>query len=195
MLIRKLFRFENSHVVRGCSTARCKYNLHGHSYEVEVLLEANALDHGQMVYDFGLLKLFVGELIDSFDHATTLWSGDEAAFNDILRQMSRRWVELPVSPSAEQYARVIFIMVDMALRAVHKSNGESSDLAVHSVIVHETRTGYAQAFVYDIANPKMGLIDPSALRFSEDVRASWRDPILWEKLLAGTPLWLPNEIV
>jgi hypothetical protein len=31
-------------------------SLHGHSYKVELLLQANALDRGQMVYDFGLLK-------------------------------------------------------------------------------------------------------------------------------------------
>ena len=55
MLIRKLFRFENAHIVRGCSTRRYAHSIHGHSYKVELLLEAHALDHGQMVYDFGLL--------------------------------------------------------------------------------------------------------------------------------------------
>jgi hypothetical protein len=56
MLIRKLFKFENAHIVRGCSTRSCAHSIHGHSYKVELLLEALALDHGQMVYDFGLLK-------------------------------------------------------------------------------------------------------------------------------------------
>ena len=72
MLIRKLFRFENAHVVRGCSTRRCSHSIHGHSYRVELLLEAHALDHGQMIYDFGLLKGDVRDLIDAFDHAVTL---------------------------------------------------------------------------------------------------------------------------
>lgn len=44
MLIRKLFRFENAHIVRGCTSRRCARSLHGHSYRVELLLEAHALD-------------------------------------------------------------------------------------------------------------------------------------------------------
>ncbi|MDH5465499.1 MAG: 6-carboxytetrahydropterin synthase, partial [Thiovulaceae bacterium] len=56
MIIRKLFKFENAHVVRGCSSSRCRSSIHGHSYKVELLLESNFLDHGQMVYDFGLTK-------------------------------------------------------------------------------------------------------------------------------------------
>ncbi|HBO79718.1 MAG TPA: 6-carboxytetrahydropterin synthase QueD, partial [Cupriavidus sp.] len=28
MLIRKLFRFENAHIVRGCSTRRCSHSIH-----------------------------------------------------------------------------------------------------------------------------------------------------------------------
>lgn len=52
MLIRKLFKFENAHVVRNCTSDRCKRSIHGHSYKVELLLKASKLDHGQMVYDF-----------------------------------------------------------------------------------------------------------------------------------------------
>lgn len=80
MLIRKLFRFENAHIVRGCTSRRCARSLHGHSYRVELLLEAHALDHGQMVYDFGLLKGGVRELIDVFDHALSFWDGDDPEY-------------------------------------------------------------------------------------------------------------------
>lgn len=69
MLIRKLFKFENAHVVRNCTSDRCKRSIHGHSYKVELLLKASKLDHGQMVYDFGLLKGVIKDLFDSFDHA------------------------------------------------------------------------------------------------------------------------------
>jgi len=44
LIIRKLFKFENAHIVRECSTLRCSKNIHGHSYKVEVLLESNYLD-------------------------------------------------------------------------------------------------------------------------------------------------------
>ena len=56
MIIRKLFKFENVHIVRGCSTVRCRSSLHGHSYKIELLFESNFLDNAQMVYDFGLMK-------------------------------------------------------------------------------------------------------------------------------------------
>ena len=54
MIIRKLFEFENAHIVRFCSSKRCKSSIHGHSYKVEVLLESKYLDNAGMVYDFGL---------------------------------------------------------------------------------------------------------------------------------------------
>ena len=73
MRIRKLFKFENAHIVRNCSSDRCKYSIHGHSYQIELILEAHRLDHGQMVYDFGLLKSSIKDIIDSFDHAICFW--------------------------------------------------------------------------------------------------------------------------
>ena len=100
MLIRKLFKFENAHIVRDCTTQRCSENIHGHSYKIEVLLESNYLDDGQMVYDFGLTKRYIKELIDSFDHAITLWSKDDTSYVEAMKTYSNRWVELPVSPSA-----------------------------------------------------------------------------------------------
>ena len=39
MLIRKLYGFENAHIVRNCSSDRCRRSIHGHSYKVEVILE------------------------------------------------------------------------------------------------------------------------------------------------------------
>lgn len=92
MLIRKLFKFENAHIVRGCSTRRCSHSIHGHSYTVELLLRADALDHGQMVYDFGLLKGDVRELIDAFDHAVAIWSQDDPDYIASIRRHSERWV-------------------------------------------------------------------------------------------------------
>ncbi|MCA8090837.1 6-carboxytetrahydropterin synthase [Burkholderia anthina] len=181
MLIRKLFRFENAHIVRGCSTRRCSHSIHGHSYKVELLLEAHALDNGQMVYDFGLLKGDVRDLIDAFDHAVTLWSGDDRDYVDSMCRHSERWVLLPVSPSAEQFSRVLFRLVDAVLSRTVMSNGEA-DVHLHSVIVHETETGYAQCFRDDAFNPRMGRIDLDAIVFSPAIAAQWRDPGLFDRL-------------
>ncbi|KMZ13421.1 6-carboxytetrahydropterin synthase Queuosine biosynthesis QueD, PTPS-I [Candidatus Burkholderia humilis] len=115
MLIRKLYRFEAAHIVRGCSTRRCSHSIHGYLYRVEVVLAAQALDHGQMVYDFSLLKTDIRELIDGFDHALVMWSEDATDYREAMQQHSERWVLIPVSPSAEQFARLLFRLVDTAL--------------------------------------------------------------------------------
>ncbi|MFN3587440.1 MAG: 6-pyruvoyl trahydropterin synthase family protein [Moraxellaceae bacterium] len=184
MLIRKLYGFENAHIVRNCTSDRCRRSLHGHSYKVEVILEAHALDHGQMVYDFGLMKGHIRTLIDSFDHAVCFWDRDDPAYVEACRTFSARWIALPVSPSAEQFSRLFFVLTDAVLRQTDMRNGEA-DVMLHSVIVHETATGYAQCFREDVQNPRMGPIPLEAIVFSEQVRAEWPDPELYERLKRG----------
>lgn len=184
MLIRKLFRFENAHIVRNCSSDRCRRSIHGHSYQVEVLLEAHALDQGQMVYDFGLMKGDIRSLIDSFDHAVAFWDEDDPEYLAACRQFSARWVSLPISPSAEQFSRVFFTLVDRVLNLTDMANGEQ-DVRLHSVIVHETATGYAQCFRDDVTNPRMGELALERIVFSPQVQAEWPDSGMWQRLLRG----------
>lgn len=190
MLIRKLFGFENAHIVRNCTSDRCRRSIHGHSYKVEVILEADALDHGQMVYDFGLMKGPIRTLIDSFDHAICYWDKDDPAYVQACETFSARWIRLPVSPSAEQFSRVFFLLIDAVLKNTRMQNGEA-DIALQSVIVHETATGYAQCFRGDVENPRMGLLGLDAIVFSDQVRLEWPDPELYDKLLRGEPFVNP----
>ena len=184
MLIRKLFKFENAHIVRNCTSDRCKRSIHGHSYKVELLLKASKLDHGQMVYDFGLLKGVIKELFDSFDHAICFWQKDDAAYIDACKTFSARWISLPVSPSAEQFSRIFFYLAQQVLRSTTTQNGEG-DVQVYSVIVHETDTGYAQSFQEDIENEQMGIFSLDQIVFSEQVVSEWSDPQIYENLKKG----------
>jgi 6-pyruvoyltetrahydropterin/6-carboxytetrahydropterin synthase len=193
MIIRKLFKFENAHIVRGCSSVKCKSSLHGHSYKVELLFDSNFLDNGQMVYDFGLMKQNMKALIESFDHAIALWSGDSAQYLRDMKKHSDRWVELPVSPSAEQFSRIIFLMIDALLKLTRTKNGEK-DVRLFSVIVHETDTGYAQCFLDDAYSQNMGLIDFDAIVFSQEVQNDWPDSELWEKIKSGEKFINPQEV-
>lgn len=193
MLIRKLFKFENAHIVRGCSSIKCKQSLHGHSYKVEVLFESNFLDNGQMVYDFGLMKQNMKALIESFDHAITLWSGDEASYIADMQKHSQRWVVLPVSPSAEQFSRVIFILIDTLLSLTKGINGEK-EVKLHSVIVHETDTGYAQGFREDAYSEAMGKIPLTEIVFSKAIQEDWADKCLFEKMQKGEAFINPQEV-
>ena len=184
MIIRKLFKFENAHVVRGCSTVRCRSSLHGHSYKVELLFESDFLDNGQMVYDFGLMKKNMKALVDSFDHAVAIWNGDDEEYIKDMIKHSDRWITLPVSPSAEQFSRVIFVMIDKLLNQTNAINGEKN-VKLHSIIVHETESGYAQCFNEDAYSEKMGLINLEEIIFSEAIKNEWSDSELFEKLKNG----------
>ncbi len=193
MIIRKQFKFENAHIVRGCSSQRCRASIHGHSYIIEILFESNFLDHGQMVYDFGLMKQNMKDLIDSFDHAITLWDEDDSDYVKDMKKHSARWVQLPVSPSAEQFSRVIYIMIDTLLKLTSMVNGEKN-VKLNSVIVHETATGYAQGFEEDAYSEQMGSIDLERIVFSDAVRADWHDPALWEKIKNGETFVNPDTV-
>jgi 6-pyruvoyltetrahydropterin/6-carboxytetrahydropterin synthase len=146
-----------------------------------------------MVYDFGLTKLYMKELIDSFDHSITLWRGDDAKYRDAMKLHSKRWVELPVSPSAEQFARVIYLMIEKVLECTQMQNGER-EVGLHSIIVHETDTGYAQAFYADAHSELMGKINLNEIIFSGQIRSEWNDSELWAKLLAGEPIRNPVRV-
>jgi 6-pyruvoyltetrahydropterin/6-carboxytetrahydropterin synthase len=190
MIIRKLYRFEAAHVVRNCSSDRCKYSLHGHSFRCELLLTADRLDRGQMVYDFGLLKRHVKDFLDGFDHATLFWDKESSAYVKAMKEHSKRWVSLPVSPTAEQLTRVIFVAAQALLDNTEKANGDDT-ARVHSVILHETETGSAQCFRDDAHDAAMGIIDPARIAFSEQVRSEWSDPMMWDKLLKGRRFKVP----
>jgi 6-pyruvoyltetrahydropterin/6-carboxytetrahydropterin synthase len=193
MRIRKLFKFENAHIVRNCSTQRCSQNIHGHSYKVEVILQSNYLDHGEMVYDFGLMKESMREMIDAFDHAITLWSDDEKGYIKSMQSHSKRWIILPVSPSAEQFSRVIYLIVERILQLTIMQNGEK-EVSLESVVIHETDTGYAQAFYQDAHSRLMGTIDIEDILFSPQIQSEWRDRGLWKKIITKEPIINPKVI-
>jgi len=193
MIIRKLFKFENAHIVRGCSTIKCRSSLHGHSYKVELLFESDFLDNGQMVYDFGLMKQNMKALIESFDHAIAIWNGDDKEYISDMKKHSDRWVELPVSPSAEQFSRVIFVMIDKLLHLTSTSNGEKN-VKLHSIIVHETQTGYAQCFNEDAYSEKIGKIELDDIKFSKAIVDDWGDNLLWEKMKKDERFINPHSV-
>lgn len=149
MIIRKQFKGEMSHVVRNCSTERCSYSIHGHSFLVEVFLWAEEPDNAGMVMDFGLMKRSIGSFIDSFDHCHVLWDKDLSEMRKFIKDHNLRWIEIPVNPSAENLAALMFYYIDEILKATEFNNGEN-EVTVEAVRYHETSTGYAEARVCDV---------------------------------------------
>lgn len=181
MIIRKLFEFENAHIVRFCSSKRCKTSIHGHSYKVEILLESKYLDNAGMVYDFGLLKDEIKQIIDSFDHAITLYKDDDEQYLSDMKKHSKRWVMLPVNVSAENFVRVFFVLIDALLKKTKMINGEQG-VNLQSIIVHETRTGYAQGFKEDAYNEFLPKINLQDIEFSKAIQEEWKNKDFYNQL-------------
>jgi 6-pyruvoyltetrahydropterin/6-carboxytetrahydropterin synthase len=60
-------------------------------------------------------------------------------------------------------------------------NGEK-EVKLHSVIVHETESGYAQCFAEDAYSKEMGDINLHEIVFSQAVKEAFNDSKLFEKI-------------
>ncbi|QZE15170.1 6-pyruvoyl tetrahydropterin synthase family protein [Halosquirtibacter laminarini] len=178
MNITKIFRFEGAHIVRGCSSVRCRENIHGHSYRVEVSLESDRLDNGFMVMDFSLLSK-VKVLIDSFDHSYSVWDKESEEFMQMVDTFNKRHVTMPISPSAEGYSLLLFYVIDRIIKNTSFANNEGH-VQLFSVKVHETETGSATCFAKDM---EMVFFDLNDLKFSEGIQKEWKTPTWWHDLL------------
>ena len=182
MIIRKLFKFEGAHIVRNCSSERCKKSIHGHSYVVEVFFTGKGLDNGQMIMDFGLMKGTIKDFIDGFDHAYSMWNKESDEFQSFMTNHSNRWIKMPVSPSAEAYSLMFLYVIDKIVKATEFNNGEI-DVEVSSVRVHETATGYAESFRDDLDWFQYDLDD---IKLSEGITSEFKDPEMFNKLINYT---------
>lgn len=176
MIIRKEYKAESAHVVRNCTSDRCKFSIHGHSSRIEVFLTSNRLDNGQMIVDFGILKNEVKDFIDSFDHAYLLWNKESDEFKQFIYAYSNRVIALPCSPSAESLSLLMLYVINEIVSRYDFANNEG-DVQVTSVRYHETDTGYAEAFLSDIKWINYNLND---IIFSPEIIAEWKNQNLWK---------------
>ncbi len=82
---------------------------HGHTYRVEVVVEAPSLDPGSMVCDYKALSLLVRSVLAPLDHAMILWREDP--LREVLEKAGERVVALDAEPSAEVLAQHIFFQI------------------------------------------------------------------------------------
>lgn len=168
MIIRKKFSVESAHIVRNCTSERCSHSIHGHSAVIEVFLESNQLDNAQMVYDFGLMKTTIKQIIDSMDHCYLLCTHDDEDFKNFIKESCDRWIELPFNPSAEMLSMFVFDMISRVLDNTKTNNGEGK-VRVKSVRYHETASGYAECDQNDVDT--MYVLGP--IVFSDGVIKDW----------------------
>lgn len=176
-----MFTLWSSHIVRNCSSLRCKKSIHWHCDFIEVLLEADGVDNGQMVMDFWLTKGTIKDLIMSFEKSYSIWDKESEHFKENIKYFTDLWIEMPASPSAEIYSLMILFLIDKIIKNTEFKNGEQN-VRVTSVKFHETRTGYAESFMSDLENPKMPKFSLDNITFSDKIKARWSDPQMIEKI-------------
>lgn len=154
MIIRKKFRFECAHIVRNAVSERCKFSIHGHSYEVEVFLNGCVDDFNGMLMDFIEFKnIGVSEFLDRFDHSIVLWKEDDEDYKKDMMKHSQRVVVMEANPTAENMAIVFHYHIQNIL------NTQPNKINVKCVRVHETVTGYAESESSDLSNfEKFGIV-------------------------------------
>lgn len=202
MLIRKQFKFEMGHIVRDAWSRRCSMNIHGHSYLLELMLKGYDPDAGQMLVDFGLVKHWLNDFVDSFDHTCVLWNRHED--EHIVRFFTENFERVictPFSSSAEMQAKMFAEVSDIIIKSKwEKENGKdvnyaSANTVVDSARVHETKTGWADYRVHNEldAMPKtlypIEIFDQSAdglqrvidnknthIMISSQIQKEWKNP-------------------
>lgn len=188
MKIGRLYTFEAAHVVRNCASKRCKYSIHGHSYKLEIILSAAGLDNAQMIYDFGFMKREIAAIIDSFDHSTIIYSGDDESYKNAIKSCSQRWVELPFNASCEQISRVIFAFVNAILEQTTMQNGENS-VFLDSIKLNETAKGWA---IFERADLALMPVELDKIKFSEEIMLE--NAFIFEKLKNKEKFINPKEV-
>jgi len=110
-------------------------NLHGHRYDVDIILEGVVGDNGILV-DFGILKRdFIRPCLADLDHALLLEQPDPllTAIQSVLPE--QRVVLFRCPPTAEAIAALIFSRLHFLLPS---ETTEDHPIHVVSVEVHET---------------------------------------------------------
>lgn len=142
----KTIDIENGHMLSK-HPDKCKFP-HGHTRKVEFVLEANQLDQSDMVCDFKIIKVAVGEFLDSLDHAICM-NTDDPAFSEFSDRYGERVIAFESEdPTTEVMARMIFDTARGALNAYRADQTGKYVLdervELKKVRVWETATSWAE---------------------------------------------------
>ena len=142
----KTFEIENGHMLSK-HPDKCRFP-HGHSRKVEFTLQSPELDSHQMVCDFKVIKLLMGEFLDQYDHAMCINTDDpiyptlKAAYGDRVIGFDQ------ADPTTELLAKTIydFFKVRLDEYQTHPSPQYpiQKNLAVIKVRLWETSSSWAE---------------------------------------------------
>lgn len=98
MKIAKDFRWEMGHRLH-CHKGKC-YNLHGHSYKLQIEFDGSVDPATGMVLDYFDVKDIVAPIVDRLDHTVAVWEKDSELIEK-LKQLNSAHVILPFETTAE----------------------------------------------------------------------------------------------
>ena len=146
MTVSKRFRWEAAHRLpwheEGCQ------HLHGHSYEMWILLEGDPDERG-MVIDFKEIKEIMTPLMDAWDHSVLVGKDDKVLLDALALLESKHYV-LPYDTTSENLCRFVAeYLLDQARQVLvtHRISGVI-------VRVQETETCFAE-IRYTIDQPML----------------------------------------
>jgi 6-pyruvoyltetrahydropterin/6-carboxytetrahydropterin synthase len=125
----------------------CKYP-HGHSRQVELVLEADELDKNDMVCDYGVIKNVLKDFLGTLDHAMCI-NTDDRMYQTFLTAYGERIIPFEhKDPTSERIAKMIYDRVDGDLKAyamqAHPTLPLSENVRLVRVRVWETSTSWAE---------------------------------------------------
>ncbi len=132
MKIAKEFRWEMGHRLL-CHAGKC-YNLHGHSYRMQVEVTSDDLING-MIMDYYDLKKTVEPLVDELDHSFMINSKDEKLL-DSVEKLKTKKVVVDFETTAENICNYVLSKI--------KESGLPEHIKEVKVKIFETSTSYAE---------------------------------------------------
>lgn len=121
---------------------------HGHSRRVEFVIEADELDQNEMVCDFKIIKIAIGDWLDTFDHAMCMNTADPA-FAEFKQRYGDRVIGFEnQDPTTELLAKTIFDHTQAALMKYSSQANPRyplrSGVRLVSIRVSETASSWAE---------------------------------------------------
>jgi 6-pyruvoyltetrahydropterin/6-carboxytetrahydropterin synthase len=98
MKIAKDFRWEMAHRLQ-CHKGKC-FNLHGHSYKMQIEFDGVIDPNTGMVLDYFDVKDIVGPLVDELDHSVII-SDKDSILIDKISELNSAHVIVPFETTAE----------------------------------------------------------------------------------------------
>lgn len=133
MKISKDFRWEMGHRLQ-CHKGKC-FNLHGHSYKLQIEFEGKVDKDSGMVLDYFDVKDIVAPIVDKLDHTVIVWEKDTELI-EMLKKLNSAHVIMPFETTAEN-------LVGYFLSEISNTNLPSG-ISKIKVRVCETENTYAE---------------------------------------------------